>query len=101
MKRRAIFSSFSAAHWLAPYGRTGMQYFYADETGLEKLKVALQLSIAGKGENVIVTIPKDRGILNDTVEPAPGAVCTGPVQTYLDLAAAGERGREADRHVLT
>lgn len=99
VKGRAIFCSFSAAHWLAPYGRTGMQYFYADESGLQRLKPALQLSAAGKGENVIVTIPKDRGLLEDTVEPAPGAVCTGPVQTYLDLAAAGERGQEAAEHL--
>ena len=98
-KGRAVFCSFSAAQWLAPYGRTGMQYFYADEAGLEKLKSALQLSVSGKGENVIVTIPKDRGILGDTVEPAPGAVCTGPVQTYLDLFVAGERGQEAAEHL--
>jgi hypothetical protein len=96
---RAVFCSFSAAHWLAPYGRTGMQYFYADESGLDRLKPALQLSAAGKGENVIVTIPKDRGLLEDTVEPAPGALCTGPVQTYLDLSAAGERGQEAAEHL--
>jgi hypothetical protein len=98
-KGRAIFCSFSAAHWLAPYGRTGMQYFYADEAGLEQLKIALQLSTSGKGENVIVTIPKNRGLLDDTVEPAPGAVCTGPIQTYLDLAVAGERGQEAAEHL--
>ena len=35
----------------------------------------------------------------DAIEPAPGSVCTGPVQTYLDLAAAGERGREAADHL--
>ena len=98
-KTRAVFCSFSAAHWLAPYGRTGMQYFYADETGLEKLKTALQLSVASKGENIIITIPKDSGVLEDTVEPAPGAVCTGPIQTYLDLVAAGERGLEAAEHL--
>jgi hypothetical protein len=96
---RAIFASFSAAQWLAPYGRTGMQYFYADEAGLERLKHALQLSVSSKGENVVVTLPKDRGLLEDTVEPAPGAICTGPVQTYLDLSAAGERGREAAEHL--
>jgi hypothetical protein len=26
-------------------------------------------------------------------------VCTSPVQTYLDLAAAGERGQEAADHL--
>lgn len=98
-KGHACFCSFSAAHWLAPYGRTGMQYFYADEAGLEKLKNALQLSGAAKGENIIVTIPKDRAMLKDTVEPAPGAICTSPLQTYLDLAVAGERGLEAAEHL--
>jgi hypothetical protein len=96
---QAAFASFSAAHWLAPYGRTGTQYFYADETGLERLQSALKLSASSKGENVVVSLLKDSGLLRDTEEPAPGAICTSPVQTYLDLANAGERGREAADHL--
>ena len=96
---QAVFASFSAAHWLAPYGRTGMQYFYADNAGLERLQVGLKLSPASKGENVVVTFPKDQGLFRDIIEPAPGAVCTSPIQTYLDLTAAGERGREAAEHL--
>ena len=96
---RAVFASFSAAHWLAPYGRTGMQYFYADNAGLERLRVGLKLSPASKGENVVVTLPKDQGLFRDIIEPAPRAVCTSSIQTYLDLTAAGERGREAAEHL--
>ena len=96
---RAVFASFSAAHWLAPYGRTGTNYFYADSAGLEQLKLRLKLASTSKGENVVITSPKDLGILRDTVEPAPGIVCTSPIQTYLDLTAAGERGREAADHL--
>ncbi|ABE32073.1 hypothetical protein DR64_3029 [Paraburkholderia xenovorans LB400] len=96
---RAAFASFSAAQWLAPYGRTGTHYFFADEDGLRKLQAALKLAPALKGENVIVTVPKDLGLLADTVEPAPGAICTSPVQTYLDLSIAGERGAEAADHL--
>ncbi|MBB4226146.1 type IV toxin-antitoxin system AbiEi family antitoxin [Variovorax guangxiensis] len=92
-------ASFSAAHWLAPYGRTGTQYFYADDAGLEHLRSGLKLSSASKGENVTVTLLKDLGVFRDTVEPTPGVTCTSPVQTYLDLAAAGERGREAADHL--
>ncbi len=95
----AAFASFSAAHWLAPYGRTGTQYFYADEAGLERLQSALKLSVSSKGENVVVSLLKDSGLLLDTEEPEPGAICTSPVQTYLDLANAGERGREAADHL--
>jgi hypothetical protein len=96
---QAVFASFSAAHWLAPYGRTGMQYFYADNAGLERLQAGLRLSPASQGENVVVTLPKDKGMFRDIIEAAPGAVCTSPIQTYLDLAAAGERGRESAEHL--
>ena len=96
---KAAFASFSAAHWLAPFGRTGTQYFYADDAGLERLKEYLKLSPSPKGENVVVTLPKDDGLFRDAVEPAPGAVCTSAVQTYLDLWGAGERGKEAAEHL--
>jgi hypothetical protein len=92
-------ASFSAAQWLAPYGRTGSHYIYADEAGLEHLKAALKLSSVAKGGTVEVTLLEDPGLFRDTVEPAPGIICTSPVQTYLDLAAAGERGREAADHL--
>lgn len=98
-KGQAVLASFSAAHWLAPYGRIGTHSFYADDAGLARLKDALMLSSASKGENVVVIVPKDRGPLYDTVEPAPGIVCTSPVRTYLDLTVAGERGREAADHL--
>ena len=98
-KGQATFASFSAAHWLAPYARTGTQYFYADDAGVEQLQATLNLSSVSKGENVVITNLKDPGLLRDTVEPAPGAICTSPIQTYLDLTAAGERGREAADHL--
>ncbi len=96
---QAAFASYSAAQWLAPYARTGTHYFYADLKGLERIRAVLDLSSVSKGQNVIVTMLKDTGLFRDTVEPAPGAVCTSPVQTYLDLAIAGERGAEAADHL--
>jgi hypothetical protein len=98
-KGQAILASFSAAQWLAPYGRMGTQYFYADEAAVRQLEAALKLSKPSKGENIVVTIPKDEGMFLSTVEPTPGVVCTDPVQTYLDVAVAGERGREAAEHL--
>ncbi|MDR5781971.1 type IV toxin-antitoxin system AbiEi family antitoxin [Caballeronia sp. LZ065] len=95
----AAFASFSAAQWLAPYGRTGTHYFYADETGLRTLQTALKLAPAAAGENVSILVPKDPALLADTIEPALGAVCTSPVQTWLDLSIAGERGVEAADHL--
>lgn len=96
---QVVFASYSASQWLAPYARTGTHYFYADEKGLERLRSVLNLSSVSKGQNVIMALPKDTGLFLDTVEPAPGVVCTSPVQTYLDLAVAGERGAEAADHL--
>ena len=92
---RAMLGSFSAARWLAPYGRTSTQYFYADERGVERLQPALRLSSVEKGENIIIRLVKDDDIFLDGIKPAPGIVCTSKVQTYLDLSIAGDRGREA------
>lgn len=97
---RMALASFSSANWQAPYARTGSSYFYADFAGLKQLKERLELHPAAMGENVDIIIPKDRWLLKDTIEPAPGIVCTGAIRTYLDLAAAGDRGREAADHLL-
>jgi hypothetical protein len=92
---KAMFASFSAAQWLAPYARVGTHFFYADPAGLDQLQQQLALSSPIKGENVIVTRLRNDDLFRDAVEPAAGIACTSPVQTYLDLAASGERGREA------
>jgi hypothetical protein len=96
---RALLASFSAAQWIAPFARSASQFFYADREGLDGLRAALQLSSVSKGENVVITRLDDDGLFRDAVEPAPGVFATSPVQTYLDLAAAGERGREAAEHL--
>ena len=95
----AAFASFSAARWIAPYGRTGTDYFHADREGAERIGDVLRASTVARGTNVEVLILNDRNILQDATEPAPGVICTGPVQTYLDLSLAGERGAESADHL--
>lgn len=96
---QAMLASYSAAQWLAPYARTGTHYIYADTRGLERLQAAMDLTTASKGQNVVVTLPDNEGLFRDSIEPAPGVVCTSPVQTYLDLVISGERGMEAANHL--
>ena len=98
-EERVVLASFSAAQWIAPYGRTGSQYLYANEAAVPSLERSLRLSSSLKGENVRLTVPKDDGIFRDSEEPAPGIPCTSAVQTYLDLYISGERGREAAEHL--
>jgi hypothetical protein len=96
---RAVFASFSAAQWLAPYGRTSTRYFYADEEGQERLRKCLKLSLGHQGENIVITVPKEEGVFLDTLRRTPDIICTSAIQTYLDLSATGERGREAADHL--
>jgi len=96
---QAALASFSAANWIAPYARTSTQFFYAEQRGLDHIQSRLKLSSTAKGENVIIAIPKDRGVFLDAYEPAPGVRCTSAIQTYLDLCKGGERGEEAAEHL--
>ena len=95
----AALSSYSAAHWIAPFARTGTQYLYAYPEAMSQIERSLRLSSSLKGENVVVSVPRDLGILRDVYEPVPGIRCTSAVQTYLDLSVSGERGQEAAEHL--
>jgi Transcriptional regulator, AbiEi antitoxin, Type IV TA system len=92
-------SSFSAARWLAPYARVAGEFLYADAEGEKLLVQHLKLEPAARGENVTVDRPRDKGVFLENLEPMPGLRCTGLIQTYLDLAVAGERGAEAADHL--
>jgi len=94
-----LLSSFSAARWLAPFARVSGQFFYADMLGDTLLRAALKLEPDPRGANIIVTHPKDDGVFIDRQQSAEGLWTTGPVQTYLDLSIAGDRGLEAADHL--
>ena len=98
--RHALLASFSAARWLAPYTRQGTYYFYADHIGQQLVKDSMKLEPIAKGENVVIQEPKENDVFIGKVESAEGIWCTGPVQTWLDLNASGERGVEAAEHLL-
>ena len=98
---RAIYSSNSAAQWLAPFAGGGTHSFHADEPGVQVLKEVLELTRAEKGANVTVCIPRDESLLKDAVQPAPGVFCTCPIVTYLDLWNGNDRDREAADHLAS
>jgi len=94
-----LLASFTAANWLAPYGRTGIQNLLGKPAELEHLQQILALQPVVSGANVVLTLPAHEGVFLDAVKPSPGIACTSPVQTFLDLSAAGERGQEAAAHL--
>lgn len=92
----AMLAGYSAAQWLTPYldvathsstADAGKLVLYADAPGLEFLERHLQLTAVARGENVIIVRPADNRIFREKVEVAPGILCTGAIQTYLDLSA--------------
>lgn len=96
---RALYSSNSAAGWLAPFARDGTHSFYADEQGVQLLRDVLELTPAAIGPNVALCEAFDDSPFDDAVEPSPGIFCTSPVTTYLDLWNGHERQREAASHL--
>jgi hypothetical protein len=97
---QVLLASFSAARWLAPYARVAGEFFTTDRAGEARLKAALKLEPAAKGENITIDLASDDGVFQEAMEPAPGLRCTGLIQTWLDLAAGGERGGEAAQHLF-
>lgn len=98
--RHAVLASYSSSRWLAPFARVASLYLYADAQGEAILREHLKLEPPGKGANVSLMQPKDAGVFLDRIEAAEGIWCTGPIQTYLDLAVSGERGAEAAEHLF-
>jgi len=98
---KAILASHAAARWIAPFAPAPapVPRLYANKEGVARLRAALQLQSAGRGETVIIRQLDDDGPFLDAIEPAPGVFTTGRVQTYLDLAASGEPGKAAADHL--
>lgn len=94
-----LLASFSAARWLAPFARVAGHLFYADSAGQALLKDALRLDNVTRGANVTIIQPKDDSVFIGRMQPVDALWSTGPLQTYLDLWNAGERGREAADHL--
>ena len=99
--KHAVLASFSAAKWIAPFVRQATQFVYADATGKERLVQQLELRPVPEGENFVILRPEEDDVFTGRINPAPDIWCTGLVQTWLDLGAAGERGVEAAEHLLS
>ncbi len=96
---KVALASFSAAQWLAPYVRNSAIFLYVDPDGLESVQSAFKLSSGEKGANFIVRVLEEDGALDDAIPVNNGIIVTSPVQTYLDLMHAGDRGREGAEHL--
>jgi hypothetical protein len=93
------FASYSAARLLAPYARHPSEFFYASRQALELLQARLELKSVDRGENIVIYLEPNEDIFRGIV-PKNSLPCTSPIQTYLDLSLAGNRGQEAAEYLL-
>ena len=96
----AVYASYSAARWYAPYARHATAFFYADAAGKDILARLLGLRPVERGGNVVLFEPREDDVLANRVEATPGIWCSDPVTTWLDLNTAGDRGAEAAEVLL-
>ncbi len=91
----------SAALWSAPFLRSSSLYCYATPSGERAMIEDLGLQATEKGANVELWITPRSGPFQDLIDLPNGVTTTSLLQTYLDLSASGERGREAAEHILS
>lgn len=98
------YAAFSAADRQAPQVRQPRTWVYVREDHLDDFLRVAEAKPVDSGENLMVLLPGDPGVLQAFGASRPGSdaerVCTDPVQTYLDLATLGGRGQEAAEAVL-
>jgi Transcriptional regulator, AbiEi antitoxin, Type IV TA system len=94
-----LYTSFSAADWLAPFVRQEVLYLVADESGMAHLQQTLKIELVETGFNLVLMADFEGDILQDRFEAASNIWTTSPVQTYLELMSSHDRGREAAAHL--
>jgi len=98
-----VYASFSAAERQAPHVRQVKTWLYAAPHCVGNLLAATKANEVDSGENLVVLVPDDIGVLM-TYQPFdlqdPRLRPTDPVQTYVDLRHSGGRGEEAAQAIL-
>jgi hypothetical protein len=99
----AAYASFSAAGFQAPHVRQPKTWLYVGAEHVTRLEELVGARQAESGENLVVSIPDDAGVLylaDGGSLGEPRLACTNPVQTYVDLWYSGGRGQEAAEALL-
>jgi hypothetical protein len=99
-KDHLILAGVTAANAIAPYLRQSTLTVYADRIGQKALHSFLRLEPAALGENVIIMMPKDEGVFQESIRINEDIWATSIAQTYLDLWQMNDRSREAAEFLL-
>ena len=93
LKARYALSGFAGAARMAPFVRYHRLHCYV-ENKVDELVKGLDLKSVTSGENLILMYPPDDGVFYN-MQRVGGVWLVSPIQLYLDLMAASDRGKEA------
>jgi hypothetical protein len=99
----AVYASFSAADFQAPYVRQSRTWLYVREQDVPKFEKLTESKPVESGGNLVLLIPDDDGVFYCADGGRMGdhrMACTNVVQTYIDLWNSGGRGQEAAEALL-
>ncbi len=97
---RLSYAVFSAADLQAPAVRQPRTWLYMQPGIEQEFESTVEAKRVDSGENVIVLLPGDPGVLYRPDAGVNRLSCTNPVQTYVDVVHAGARGEEAAEAIL-
>jgi len=98
-----VYASFSAAERQAPHVRQARTWLYAAPHCIDDLLKTTAAKPVDSGENLVVLVPADFGVLLTFQPGEPDdrrLRPTDPSQTYVDLRHSGGRGDEAAQALL-
>jgi hypothetical protein len=98
-----VYASFSAAERQAPSVRQARTWLYAAPHCIDDLLKTTSAKSVDSGENLVVLVPADFGVLLTFQPGEPDdrrLRPTDPAQTYVDLRHSGGRGDEAAQALL-
>lgn len=97
---RVAFASFSAAEIQAPTVRQPKKWFAVLKNSVEAVMQTLEAKVVDSGDNVVLLVSADEGMLVGTEERGGKLACTHPIQTWLDVSNQAGRGEEAADAIL-
>jgi hypothetical protein len=94
------YAAFSAADIQAPAVRQSRTWLYINPALESEFQSAVEAKPVDSGENLIVLIADDGGVFYRMDAGSNRLACTNVVQTYVDCAHSGGRGKEAADAIL-
>jgi len=94
-EKQVVYASFSAAEIQAPAVRQAKKWLGVLKNSVEDVMQVLEAKLVDSGDNIVLLVAADEGMLVEAEERGEKLACTHPIQTWLDVSNQAGRGQEA------